>query len=193
MYILKWGKKLIRLQDRDIYLATLEREDCRKIWEDFEYDFTNPGEHLNIGFSLERSDDWFDEIQKHQGNQSVRLGVFLHDGTVIGDAALQDINHTNRSCTIGMGISKLMHRSKGYGKQAVKIMLRYGFYYLGMERISANTLEHNIAAQLCLEKIGFVLEGKERKAAFINGRRYDRVCYGLLKEEFQVLNEKRRF
>lgn len=183
---------MVKLQERDIYLSTMEREDCRIIWEDFEYDFSHPTEYLNIGYSVERSDDWFNEIQKDQGTKSVRLGIFLNNGMVIGDVALQEINPINRSCSIGMGIAKIMYRSKGYGKQAVKMMLWYAFNQMGLERVSANTLEVNIPAQICLEKLGFVLEGRERKAVFVNGNKYDRLCYGMLKDEFYILNEKRR-
>lgn len=80
---------MLKLQGKDIYLAMLTREDCKKLWNDFEYDFENPTEEFNIGHSDEKADGWFDEIQKLQGNQNVRLGIFLNDGTPIGDIALR--------------------------------------------------------------------------------------------------------
>jgi RimJ/RimL family protein N-acetyltransferase len=64
-------------------------------------------------------------------------------------------------------------------------MLHYGFYYMGLERITANTLEINIAAQKSLEQTGFVLEGVERKAIFMNSNRYSRLNYAILKEDYQ--------
>ena len=175
---------MIKLQGKNLYLATLERADCKKLYEDFEYDFANPAEPLNIGYSVEKSDEWFDEIQKLQGNENIRLGIFLNDGTVIGDVALQSIDNKNRSCSIGMGMAKIENRNKGYGKEAVKLILDYGFDNLGMERITADTLEINISAQKSLEKIGFILEGRERKAAYFGGKRYDKFNYGLLAEEY---------
>lgn len=65
-------------------------------------------------------------------------------------------------------------------------MLNYGFSYLGMERIAANTLEINVGAQKSLEKCGFVLEGRERNAVYLNGHQYDKLCYSVLKEEYSV-------
>lgn len=174
----------MKLQGKEIYLDTLERTDCRKLWEDFEFDLNNPCEELNLGHSIEKADTWFDDIQKQQGISNIRLGIFLNDGTVIGDVALQDIDRTNRKCTIGMGIQKLEYRSKGYGQQAVRLMLEYGFRYIGIERISANTLEPNIGAQKSLERCGFKLEGRERKAVYLNGKKVDRLCYALLSEEY---------
>ena len=175
---------MLKLQGKLLYLAAMEREDCKKVYEDFEYDFDNPTEPLYIGYSVEKSNEWFDEIQKLQGNTHIRLGIFLNDGTVIGDVALQDIDNKNRSCSVGMGITKIEYRNKGYGKEAVKLILDYGFNNIGLERIAANTLEINISAQKSLEKAGFILEGKERKAVYFGGRRYDRYNYGLLAEEY---------
>ena len=87
----------MRLEGKDIYLDTLSREDCRKLWNDFEYDFTNPTEDLNIGHSDEKAEEWFKDIQEKQGEVNIRLGIFLKDGTVIGDVALQDMSSRHRT------------------------------------------------------------------------------------------------
>ncbi len=100
--------------------------------------------------------------------------------------ALQNLDWKNRSCSIGLGISKLEYRGKGFGTEAVKIIIQYGFDNLGLERITASTLEQNIGAQRSLEKIGFVIEGRERKAVYFAGRKWDRLNYSLLREEYDV-------
>lgn len=177
----------MNLKETDIYLAVLSREDCKKLWNDFEYDFDNPTEELNLGLSDEKATGWFEEIQELQGNRHIRLGVFKNDGTVMGDVALQDIDRVNRKCSVGLGMSKIEYRGKGYGSQAVMLMLNYGFRYLGMERITANTLDVNIKAQRLLDKCGFVLEGRERKSVYFNSEMHDRLNYAILKEEFLAL------
>ena len=175
---------MVKLQGERIYLGTFEKEHCKKLWDEFEYDFVNRTEQLNLGQSIEKADEWFEQIKKEQGNSHIRLGIFLNNGTIIGDIALQDIDNKNRSCSIGMGMSKMEHRNKGYGKEAVKLILEYGFNNYGLERITASTLEINIPAQKSLEKLGFKLEGKERKAIYFAGKKYDRYIYGILVEEY---------
>ncbi len=175
---------MLKLAGENIYLSTLEKDDCQKLWDEYEYDFTLVTEPLNIGHSISKADTWFEEIQKDQGDKHIRLGIFLNDGTVIGDVALQNIDWKNRACSIGLGIAKIQYRSKGYGSDAVKLLLEYGFCNLGIERISANTLEQNISAQRSLEKSGFTLEGRERKAVYFAGRRWDRLHYSILIEEY---------
>ena len=180
---------MIKLQGQNIYLAALERQDCRKLYEDNEYDFTNPVEPILFGYSTEKSDDWYNEIQKLlQDNVSVRLGIFMNDGAVIGDVALQSIDEKNRTCSIGAGIAKIANRSHGYGTEAVRLILDYGFNNLGMERITADTLDINIPAQKALAKLGFTLEGRGRKAVYFRGKRHDRLHYGLLAEEWRNNN-----
>ncbi|MDD4124360.1 MAG: GNAT family protein [Eubacteriales bacterium] len=180
---------MYKLQGTSIYLAALERADCRKLYEDAEYDFDNPTDILHIGHSTEKSDEWYEEIQKSQGKTHVRLGIFINDGTVIGDVALQDIDWQNRSCSLGMSIEKLEYRNRGYGRQALLLIIEYGFKNLGLERITASTLDLNISAQKSLEKSGFMLEGRERKAVYFGGGRHDRLNYAMLAVEYQKLTE----
>ncbi len=176
---------MVKIEGRKIYLSVLEKEHCKKLWEDFEYDFETKTEPLNIGHSISKSESWFEEIQKDQGEKHIRLGIFINeDDSVIGDVALQDIDWKNRSCSIGLGIAKKKLRGKGYGTEAVKIMIDYGFNNLGLERITANTLEQNKAAQGSLEKSGFVLEGRARKAVYFAGQKWDKLNYSILREEF---------
>jgi len=182
---------MLKLQGERIYLATLERKDCRKLYEDFEYDFDHLTERLNIGHSIEGGDNWFDEIQKLQGKQHIRLGIFLNDGTVIGDVALQDIDHWNRSCSVGIGIAKIKNRRCGYGKEAIRLIVDYGFLNVGLERIVAQTSAPNIASQKSFERLGFTLEGTMRQAEYFGGKRYDQLHYGMLAEEWsQIKDEK---
>ena len=55
---------------------------------------------------------------------------------------------------------------------------------MGLERISAHTLDVNIGAQRALEHLGFHLEGTERQAIYFNGERHDRLLYAILKDEY---------
>ena len=177
---------MLKLQGKDVYLAALERQDCMKLCKDDEYDFANPTGPILFGWSVENCNEWYEEIQKLlKENVNIRLGVFLNDGTVIGDVALQGIDEKNRSCTIGLNIAKIANRNRGYGTEAVKLILDYGFQNLGIERVAADTLEINMPAQKALGKLGFSLEGRARQSEYFRGNRYDRLYYGLLANEWR--------
>jgi RimJ/RimL family protein N-acetyltransferase len=87
-----------------------------------------------------------------------------------------------------LGIQKIEHRAKGYGSEAVRLMLEYGFNNLGLHRIWANTLESNIGAKKPLEKSGLVFEGCSRKAEYFAGEYFDKLHYGLLRDEYNGRN-----
>jgi len=176
---------VIKLQGKGIYLSALERNDCKKICADNEYDFDNPVESTLFGWSVENADEWFDEIQRLlKADVNIRLGIFLNDGSVVGDIALQSIDRINRSCSIGISLAKIENRGKGYGTEALRLILAYGFNHQGFERITAGTMEINVPAQKMLEKQGFILEGRERKAAYFMGKRFDNLNYSLLVDEY---------
>jgi len=165
----------------------MERQDCKKICEDNEYDFANPLEPTVFGWSIENYNEWYEDIQRLlKENVNIRVGIFLNDGTVIGDVALQGIDKMNRACAIGIGIAKITNQGKGYGTEALRLILGYAFDNIGMERVTASTLEINIPSQKIFEKLGFVLEGRSRKAFYFRSKRYDYLHYSMLADEWRM-------
>ena len=176
---------MIELCGKRVILRTLEREHCRELWEKYEPIEPLPTEPLNPGLSIEGADKWFEDIQAKQGREQVYLGVFTREGELVGDIQLANINWRDRTATVGLSIARQADRGKGYGTDATKTILRYGFEHLGLHRVTAVIAEHNGGAQRILEKCGFVQEGREREAIYNSGRRWDRLTYGLLRPEFE--------
>jgi RimJ/RimL family protein N-acetyltransferase len=178
---------MIELIGSKVSLRTLEREDCRALWVQYEPQQPIPTEPLNPGLSAEGAEKWFDEMQARQGREQVYLGVFTLSGDLIGDIQLANIDWRNRSASLGLGIASQSQRGRGYGADAALVLVRYGFEQLDLCRISASTLEYNVAAQHVLAKCGFAQEGCEREAIYCAGRRWNRLTYGLLRADFETL------
>jgi RimJ/RimL family protein N-acetyltransferase len=175
---------MIELRGEKVVLRTLEREHCHQLWERYQPAEPLPTEPLNPGLSVEGADKWFEEMQARQGREHVYLGVFTRDGELLGDIQLADINWRDRTANLGGSIACQDERGQGYGTDAARTLLRYGFQHLDLYRVTAVVAEHNAAAQRALEKLGFVQEGRERQAIYCEGRRWDRLRYGLLRDEF---------
>ena len=171
-----------------VILRTLEREHCRELWNLYEPAEPLPTEPIRPGLSIEGADKWFEEMQAKQGQEHVYLGIFSED-RLVGDIQLSSIDWRNRTASLGCGIARQKDRGKGYGTDAARTLIRYGFGHLNLYRISAATVEYNVAAQRSLEKCGFVLEGRERQAIYCDSRRWDRLHYGLLRSEFKGSDE----
>jgi RimJ/RimL family protein N-acetyltransferase len=76
-------------------------------------------------------------------------------------------------------------RSKGYGTEAVQIMVDYLFLSKDVSRIQAVTNVGNKASQRVLEKAGFEKEGTLRKVGHVRGRPTDAYIYSILREEWK--------
>jgi len=73
---------------------------------------------------------------------------------------------------------------QGYGTEAAKALLQYGFEVLQLNRIYAQSFTTNPGSWRIMEKIGLKYEGTLRQHASRFGEYYDLAQYGILKEEF---------
>jgi RimJ/RimL family protein N-acetyltransferase len=111
------------------------------------------------------------------------------DDRLIGKAVIQWIEWSNGNAWIKLGIGAAGDRRKGYGTQALRMLLRFAFAELNLYRLSAMVPEYNEAAIALLQKSGFVQEVCRRKALERDGRRWDLYVFGLLSDEWR--NESR--
>lgn len=104
---------------------------------------------------------------------------------MIGTVGLEKINHLRRTATLGIFIGDKECHNKGYGTEAIKLILDYGFNYLNLNNIKLDLLEVNERAYACYKKCGFKEYGRRRKSEFLNGKYYDVVSMDILSEEFK--------
>lgn len=106
------------------------------------------------------------------------------DGEVIGQVCLKGIRWINRKGEISLFIKKDM-QSKGFGLQALRAIIAFGFKRLNLYRLEAEVIAGNIASEKLIKKCGFQAEGRLREAKFVNGAYHDLLRFGLLKKEYQ--------
>lgn len=107
------------------------------------------------------------------------------DDRLIGKAMIARVEWTNGNGQIRIGIGSADDRGKGYGTQAMRLLLRFAFAELNLFRVSADVPEYSEGALALLKKFGFVEEVRRRQALERDGRRWDLVVFGLLKDEWQ--------
>jgi len=114
----------------------------------------------------------------------------LTDDRLIGYIGLYTIFWPQREAIMGINIGERDFWGKGYGTDALRVLLRFGFEELNLRRVSLSFLEGNERAMRSYEKCGFRLEGRERNAWAYDGRRWDEIYMGLLREEWQETNNE---
>jgi RimJ/RimL family protein N-acetyltransferase len=106
------------------------------------------------------------------------------DDHLIGKASVQWIEWSNGNGFLRLGIGAAEDRCKGYGTQAMHMLLRFAFAELNLFRVSAIVPEYNVGAIALLKKFGFVQEVARRKSLERDGCRWDIYVFGLLKDEW---------
>ncbi|WP_350270707.1 GNAT family protein [Brevibacterium sp. CBA3109] len=101
----------------------------------------------------------------------------------VGHVTLFGRNSINQSATLAIVLGPEFH-GHGYGSDAVRLGIKYGFLQLGLNRIELQTWAFNTRGIASYTKAGFVEEGRRREAVFFNGRRHDEVIMAILKEEW---------
>jgi RimJ/RimL family protein N-acetyltransferase len=103
---------------------------------------------------------------------------------LIGEARLDRLDMQDRRASFAIGILDPACLNRGFGTEAAKLVLDYAFGELKLHRVSVRVLAYNERAIRSYRKCGFVLEGRERESAFVNGQWHDDIMMGLLEHEF---------
>ena len=107
------------------------------------------------------------------------------DGSRIGFICHFDVVHpAGKHLEIGYSLVP-SERGKGYGTEAVEIVVDYLFLSKDIMRVQACTDVRNTASQKALEKAGFKREGIQRKGFFSRGEWTDDYMYSILREEWK--------
>jgi RimJ/RimL family protein N-acetyltransferase len=112
----------------------------------------------------------------------------LEDDRLIGELGFDGISYTQGETFVGIGIGERDYWDKGYGTDAMNVLLRYGFTELNLQRVTLTVFEYNARAIRSYEKCGFRVEGRTRETLHREGRRWDVIFMGILQEEWQALN-----
>ncbi|WP_145407113.1 GNAT family N-acetyltransferase [Paenibacillus xylanexedens] len=104
---------------------------------------------------------------------------------VIGDIALMDMHSKNRSAHISIAIDNTQYQGKGYGSEAMLLMLDYGFGICNLHRIELEVYTFNERAIRTYEKLGFQREGISRDVLFYNHQYHDAIRMSMLEGEYR--------
>lgn len=106
------------------------------------------------------------------------------EGTFAGEIRLDNVNLQDRRATMAIGISNPSLLGKGFGTEAIMLLLRHAFIEMKLHRIGIRVLAYNKRAIRAYEKCGFTVEGRERETAYVKGSWHDDIMMGLLDREF---------
>jgi RimJ/RimL family protein N-acetyltransferase len=113
------------------------------------------------------------------------FGIETLGGAYAGGISLHSQDEKNGLFSFGVVIDR-EHRGQGYAADAVRILLRYGFWERRYQKCDSACLHTNEASIRMHEKLGFLEEGRRRRQVFLNGAYHDEVLFGMTREEFDA-------
>jgi RimJ/RimL family protein N-acetyltransferase len=108
------------------------------------------------------------------------------DGDLIGQCALFEFDEVARTCSLGITIGDPQYWGRGYGTDAVRVLLDYGFRHLNLHRVWLAVNGSNARALGAYHKCGFVEEGRLRSHVWSDGQYVDLVYMGILRGEWET-------
>lgn len=127
---------------------------------------------------------WFDSLNREKGHFSFAIAV-RENGQLIGSCQLMNHHGKNRSATLGIAIGDPAARGRGYGTEALALLLEFGFLEMNLNRIELQVLELNHRAVALYERLGFQHEGRQRQALYREGRYWDNILMSMLRAEYR--------
>ena len=176
---MKYFKKLV---GERIYLSPRSIEDLEKYTEwmnNFEVTDYTGRSHQIMTIEAEKR-----YLEENINEEAVFAIVDIEKDKLIGSIGLHKVNHFKRTATLGIFIGDKDYRNKGYGTEAIKLILDYGFNYLNLNNINLDLLEFNERAFACYKKCGFKEYGRRRESTYLNGKYYDVISMDILRREF---------
>lgn len=134
-----------------------------------------------------------EEVEKFfegDGSKTQFAVVEAEEKRLIGFCGLFGIDETSRRCELGVFIGDKEYWGRGYGRDAVGLLLDYAFRLRNFRRVWLEVHSENERAMRAYKACGFVEEGRLREHAWLDGRYVDMVLMGVLREEW--VNSERR-
>jgi RimJ/RimL family protein N-acetyltransferase len=162
-----------RLDDAELrFMASLDTP-TRQLHQD--------GVELPTTVELQRA--WLENAADGKDDGMIRFAMDTLEGVTVGWVTLHSRDAKNG--TFGFGVAVYRdYRGQGYAVDAVRIVLKYGFWEQRYQKCNSVCFHTNVGSIRLHEKLGFTREGLIRRNCFTNGQYLDDVLFGLTREEF---------
>ncbi len=142
-------------------------------------------EHLSLYLPMNIDDEteWYEG--RHHRSDALNFAVDDETGKHIGSVGLMNINPRVQSAELGIVIGDKTAWGRGYGTEAIGLLLEYAFNTLNLNRISLRVNADHPGAIKCYTRCGFVTEGEMRRAEFRAGRFINQYLMSVLRAEYQ--------
>ena len=173
------------LQGERVVLRPIQSGDRERLYELVEtiemraLSGSSPPVPLSLEEIEARDKRWIEE--RHADSAWFAIEV---EAELIGMCGLQEIDHYQQRADVGIRIGQPFWR-RGYGQDAVRTLVDYGFRSLNLAKISLQVLADDERAVGAYLKAGFVEEGRLRAHSWYDGARHDELVMSVLRDDWK--------
>lgn len=178
---MKYFKKI---EGERIYLSPINLEDA-EVYTKWMNDpsITNNTHASARLMNVEAEKEW---IQSSLCNQDYQFAIVLKENdTLLGNCGIMNLNSIDQVATVGIFIGEEEYRSNGYGAEALRLLLSYGFDVLHLHNMDLKVFSFNTRAIRCYEKVGFREYGRRHESYYLNGSYHDQIMMEILEKDWR--------
>ena len=163
------------LDGKKIRLVPLEEHHL----DDIMKGFNNPEMRKFLGgfipVTREAEREWIQSCQRQMMNRTGFVFVIedASDHRFIGTVSLSGIDWLSKTAGIGIAIHSPQDWEKGYGTEAMQMLIDFGWHHLNLRRIELSVHAFNPRAKHVYEKLGFKEWGIAHRKLFVDGEYHD--------------------
>ena len=158
----------------------------------FAYWFNQPQVMFQCGFTeaTDEEHERFVITHNHRTEDSVWYTITDLEGNIIGETGLLRMWPAWHCTDLSIIIPDPKMQHKGYGTEAIRIMLEMAFSNYDMNRVAIGVVGLNANALEFYKKIGFKQEGMQEQGYYYNNEYSDFIMMRILREEWNQDRKK---
>jgi len=172
------------LEGNKIRLRALQRKDFNQTYK-WHNDLDLKNLTLSHPFPVTdvMEEKWIIDILEDKSNRNIYFGIEnKNNNELVGIIFLSGINNIHQTCWLGILIGENEARGKGFGTEAIKLIIDYAFNNLNLRKVSLEVVNSNKTAIETYKKIGFNIEGEMKMQVYINGILFNNLIMSIFKE-----------
>lgn len=175
------SKYIPRLTGQKVYLSPMFTDDVEQYvrWMN-DLEVTRYLGQASRCYSLEAEKKALEQMVSEGHNYAI---VLKEEDRLIGNISLMDVNSLFRRAELGIFIGDTGDRGRGYGQEAIGLLIDYGFRFLNLKNIMLKVYSGNTRAIHVYQKCGFREFGRRTKCLFVDNEWHDEIFMEILKEE----------
>lgn len=174
----------MHLESKRIYLRPVQEVDASIMLEMTREEEIRYMTGTKADFTLEQIQAHINQVNNDSSRYDFAICLKENDQT-IGELSVLDIDENDKKAGFRITMFSIELTGKGYGTEAIKIVLQFVFEKLHLNRLQLEVFSHNLRGIRAYEKVGFVKEGVLRESLYYNGNYSDEIIMAILKSEYK--------